>query len=258
MVEYNDELSAETERAYQMAEIIRQRSQTIAALNLRAGDRVVDVGCGPGLLTREIALAVGESGYVLGIDVSESMLNLARRRSNDLTQIELKNNSADTISAPDNSFDAVTCTQLLLYLPNVAETIQEMARVLKPGGRIAIIETDWRNVLFECDDQPFMRRLFASWEASLASPYLPGKLQALLSDAGFWGIKVEAIPIINTSYLLDNYSGQMVAYSLRESKKNGTLTDQQAEAFVAELKQRSAENRYFFCVNRFLFTAVKY
>lgn len=257
MVEYDEELAAETERTYLMPEIVRQRAQTIAALNLRAGERVLDMGCGMGLLTRELALAVGPQGHVLGIDNSQPMLTLAERRCSDLPHIKLMNGSADAIPQPDNSFDAITCTQLLLYLPNVAQTIQEMHRLLKPGGRIAIIETDWRNVLLECDDQPFMRQLFAAWEASIASPNLPGQLEAHLITAGFIAVKVDAIPLINTSYLLDNYSGQMVAYSLRVGQNSGAVTAAQADRFVAELKQRSAEHRYFFCVNRFLFTAVK-
>ena len=76
MVEYNDELSAETERAYQMAEIIRQRSQTIAALNLRAGDRVVDVGCGPGFFPR-LLMDKGFKGQVSGCDFSAQAISLS-------------------------------------------------------------------------------------------------------------------------------------------------------------------------------------
>ncbi len=257
MVEYDEELAAETERTYLMPEIVRQRAQTIAALNLRAGERVLDMGCGMGLLTRELALAVGPTGYVLGIDNSRPMLALAQRRCGDLGQIELKEGSVTAIPEPDNGLDAIACTQLLLYLPDVAQTIQEMHRVLKPGGRVAIVETDWRNVLLECDDQPFMRQLFAEWESSIPSPHLPGQLEALLVAAKFSAIQVEAIPLINTSYLLDSYSGQMVEYSLRVGQTAGKITAEQAERFKTELKQRSADHRYFFCVNRFLFTAVK-
>ncbi len=257
MVDYDEELAAETERVYLMPEIVRQRAKTIEALNLRAGEQVLDIGCGMGLLTRELALAVGPTGSVLGIDNSQPMLALAERRCADLPYIELKNESADAIPQADSSFDAIACTQLLLYLPNVAQTIQEMHRLLKPGGRIAIVETDWRNVLLECDDQPFMRQLFAAWEESIASPHLPGQLESHLITAGFSAVKVDAIPLLNTSYLLDNYSGQMVAYSLRVGRKSGAVTAAQADNFLAELKQRSAEHRYFFCVNRFLFTAIK-
>ncbi|MEM7336964.1 MAG: methyltransferase domain-containing protein, partial [Chloroflexota bacterium] len=176
MIEYDEQLSKETERGYLMPEIVNQRSRTMEALQLRAGEHVLDVGCGMGLLARDLALAVGENGRILGIDNSPSMIRLAKKRCVDFPQIELKEASVTQLSEPDNSFDVITCAQLLLYLPNVVQAIAEMHRVLKKGGRIAIVETDWRGVVFNTMDEALTRSLFEAWEASVPSPHLPGQL----------------------------------------------------------------------------------
>lgn len=257
MIEYDKKLAEETERNYLMPEIVRQRSQTLAALQLQAGEQVLDVGCGMGLLTRDLALAVGKTGRVVGIDKSSAMLDLARRRCQSFAQVAFKEQSVETLHEPTDSYDAVTCTQLLLYLPDAPAALAEMYRVLRPGGRIAIIETDWRGTLFNSDDQGFVRRLLANWEASVPSPHLPGQLGHLLKRLGFTAVSVIAIPIINTSYIPDNYSANLSHFMIDQQLVDGLITQAEADGWIAELKERSKNGRYFFCVNRFLFTAVK-
>lgn len=256
-LEYDAQLAADTERNYLMPEIVQQRSQTLAALHLQAGEQVLDVGCGMGLLTRDIALAVGQTGGVVGIDNSAAMLALAQQRCATFPQVCFKEQSVTHLQEPSNHYDALTCTQLLLYLPDVVAAIKEMWRVLRPGGRIAIVETDWHGTLFNSDDQAFMRQLFANWEASIPSPYLPGRLRGLLLGQGFTAVSVTAIPLINTSFLPDNYSASMAHFMTRTQVAAGQITQAQADSWLAELQKRSDNGRYFFCVNRFLFTAVK-
>ena len=170
MVEYDERLAVDTERGYMMPEIVMTRARTMTALQIQAGERVLDVGCGMGLMTREVALAVGPEGRVVGVDSSEPMLSLARRRCADQPHVELVNSSATTLEMPDDSFDVVVCMQLLLYLPDVVAALREFRRVLGPAGRIAIIETDWRSTLLNASDQETTRHLLDSWEASVASP----------------------------------------------------------------------------------------
>ncbi len=257
MVEYDEHLARLTERGYLMPEIAFQRSRTMTALNLQAGQHVLDVGCGMGLMTQDLALAVGTSGRVIGVDNSEPMLKLARKRCHDLPQVKLRAGSVDKLADEDNSYDAAVCAQLLLYLDDVPEVLSELHRVLKPGGRIAVVETDWRHVLFNTHDDQFTQRLFADWEASVPSPHLPMQLRKLLLESGFAAVSVEAIPIINTCYLADNYSTGMVEYMLRSQLEAGSITQAKADAYVADLQMRSENNDYFFCINRFLFSAIK-
>ena len=256
MVEYDEQFAQATERSYLMPEIINQRVRTLNALQLQAGEKVLDVGCGMGLLTRDMALAVGSSGQVTGVDVSRPMLDLARARCASLPQVTLHEESALSLSEPDLCYDVVTCTQLLLYLSDVRGALAEMYRVLKPQGRIAVVETDWRSVVFNTADPDFTQRLFEQWEASIPSPHLPAKLRGLLHDAGFTNVRAEAIPIMNTSYVPDNYSVGMVHHVLHNQVETGVVSQEKADGYLAGLKALSDSNKYFFCVNRFLFTAL--
>ena len=101
MIEYDEKAARATERSYLSPEIVRQRLCTLAVLALRAGEHGLDVGCGPGLLAHDMALQVGTSGRVAGIDKSEAMLKLARQRCAHLSQVKLSQGEAENLSADD-------------------------------------------------------------------------------------------------------------------------------------------------------------
>lgn len=160
----------------------------------------LDVGCGTGSLTAEMASLVSKNGLVHGIDYSADLLAIAHQRCNAINQIKLSQASAEELPVADNSFDTVTCTQVLLYVENADKAIQELYRVLKPGGRIAIIETDWRGLVLNSSDDAMTRRIISAFPLEVPQPNLPPTMPSRLADAGFVGIKASAIPIIN----LDN------------------------------------------------------
>ena len=87
MVEYDEKAAREIERSYIAPEIVLQRSRTLEALALHSGEYVLDAGCGTGLLTQELAMAVGSGGWVVGVDNSPAMLELATQRCQGLPQV---------------------------------------------------------------------------------------------------------------------------------------------------------------------------
>lgn len=106
-----------------------------AAAELRPGQRVLDVACGTGVLTRAAALHTGPSGVVIGLDLSPRMLAVAARLSPTLTWQE---GSAEQLPFPDESFDAVVSQFGLMFVSDPTLALREMMRVLKPGGRLAV------------------------------------------------------------------------------------------------------------------------
>jgi ubiquinone/menaquinone biosynthesis C-methylase UbiE len=103
--------------------------------------RVLDVAAGTGESTVMAARRVGPSGYVLGVDVSESMLNVAAEtaRKEGITSIETQVMSADTLTLDADSFDAVICRIALMLFPNPLKALTEMRRVAKTKGKVAVI-----------------------------------------------------------------------------------------------------------------------
>lgn len=254
---YDSKAARATERSYLNPEIISQRVRTIEALALRAGERVLDAGCGPGLLAEQMAIAVGGKGQVVGVDYSQDMLDLANQRCSKLDNVQLQQGSVEALEFEDNSFDVVTCTQTLLYVKNVDLAIDEIQRVLKPGGRVAILETDWRGVVLNNQDDVLTRKIFDAWDNTVESPNLPVKLGPMLRARRFNAIRVEAIPIINASDTENNYSSGMFKWLTKNAVKQGVVSEQECDLWMQQIRQLAEQDAQFFCVNRFLFTAVK-
>ena len=99
------------------------------------GQSVLDVACGTGIVTRTAADRVGPEGEVVGLDLNEAMLTVARRVRSDLTW---RQGDAAALPFPDGSFDAVLCQMALMFFPDRPAALQEMARVAVPGGFVAL------------------------------------------------------------------------------------------------------------------------
>jgi ubiquinone/menaquinone biosynthesis C-methylase UbiE len=107
----------------------------IEAPNLRQGERVLDVACGTGIAARLAAERVAPNGTVVGIDPHPGMLEAARRTSGD---VEWKQGAAEDLPLSDGSFDAVVCSLGFQFFADKGKALEEMGRVLTPGGRLAL------------------------------------------------------------------------------------------------------------------------
>lgn len=254
---YNEEESKRTERAYLSPEIEFQRERTLEIIDPQQGERIVDVGCGPGLLIHELAPAVGDAGHIIGIDSSSAMLELARIRCAQLSNVEFVECDATDLAVGDASADVVACTQVLLYVVDVERALEEIFRVLKPGGRAIIMETDWRSTVLHSYYEDLTEKIIEAWDRAVPSPRLPPRLGPLLRQKGFTSVETEAIPLVSTDCTPDGFSMAMMAQSAEAACEQGIITKAEAKSWLEELIQQGADDAYFFCVNRFLFLALK-
>ncbi len=107
----------------------------VAAGEIHSGQRVLDVACGTGVLSREIVATVGPAGLVAGIDPDAGMLAVARRSA---SSVAWQSGSADALPYPDASFDAVVSQFGMMFFPDRIKAAIEMWRVLRPGGKLAV------------------------------------------------------------------------------------------------------------------------
>lgn len=145
---------------------------------VREGQRVLDVGCGTGEQVRILARQVGPSGRVVGLDLSPRMLAVAEAKvaaSPWAGRVELRQGDALCLPFPDGDFDAVTCAFALRNVADLDAALREMCRVLRPGGRVTILELS--------HPHPFVRRPFLFYFERVvpllgrwASRRLPGRL----------------------------------------------------------------------------------
>jgi arsenite methyltransferase len=257
---FDQDASRKLEATYQTPDVIAQRAATLHVLALQAGERVVDVGSGPGLLAAEMATQVGSDGRVIGLDLSDSMLALSRQRSADLGVSScLSFLKADAVRLPfaDNMFDAAVSTQVFEYVPDVPAALGELHRVLRPGGRVLILDTDWDSLVWAAGDQARMQRLLEAWVERFADPHLPRSLAWQLRGAGFQLERREVLVLFNPEYDPNTYSvanGQIMADF---AVSQGRMPREEAEAWMGELQRLGGQGRYFFSLNRYLFLATK-
>jgi ubiquinone/menaquinone biosynthesis C-methylase UbiE len=114
---------------------------------IQAGDRVLDVACGTGLVTFRAAVSIGSSGRVVGTDISGRMIEAARELAdrNGHSQVEFQRCDAESLLVDDESFDVALSALGLMYVPDPDQALTEMRRALVPGGRAAAAVWGQRN-----------------------------------------------------------------------------------------------------------------
>lgn len=200
----------------------------IELAGLRSGERVLDVACGTGVVTRLAAERVGPTGKVTGLDINKEMLAAARAQAAPAT-IEWVEGSALAIPLPDESVDAVLCQQGLQFFPDRATALREMRRVLVLGGRLAL--SVWQSVdrqpAFHALEQALARRVGA--QRAALPPFSFGDreaLRAVVTGAGFREVRVRA-EIKTTRFPSPQHFVQVVAAGAPSML--GALTEQGAD-----------------------------
>ena len=123
----------------------RYRKRAISLLALRGNERVLDVGCGTGVLTRLIAQRLtGADACAVGLDAAPKMIGVARRRASGLPRLRFDVGVAESLAYPDASFDSAVSTFFFHHIDAELKrrSLAELLRVLKPGGRLVIVDVD--------------------------------------------------------------------------------------------------------------------
>ena len=117
-------------------------TKLVVAAGVRPGDRVLDVGCGPGYFARMLARTVGSKGSVAGIDAAPEMIEYAARKASRLANCSFQAGSAEALPFPDASFDVVVSSLVMHHLPADVrlQAAREMRRVLRPGGTLLLAD----------------------------------------------------------------------------------------------------------------------
>lgn len=164
----------------------------LEAAGLRAGERVLDIACGTGVVARRAAEQVGRTGSVAGLDLSPGMLEIARASTAD---IDWHEGDAAALPLPDGAFDVVVSSLGMQFVEDKQSAFREMHRVLAPGGRVAIATVGPTPPLFAVLEQALARHVspeVASFMRAVFSLYEPEQLKTLATDAGFDDIDVRS------------------------------------------------------------------
>ena len=186
-----DERVARYERMFQWRD---GHAAMLEPLDLGAGSRVLDYGCGPGAVVLGMAGMVGPGGRAYGVDLNARFVADATRRAEGVDNVSyhLLEGGSDNgrIPLPDGAVDRLLCKNVLEYVPDVRATLAEFHRVLEPGGRLLLIDSDWGFVVVEPWGRANTERFFRAASPAFKTPEIGRTLRSEVLEASFEDVEV--------------------------------------------------------------------
>jgi SAM-dependent methyltransferase len=237
----------------QMFEWRPQNAPLLEPARLEPGQVVVDYGCGPGGLAVELARRVAPTGHVHGVDLNRVFLERAEARAKrEGVDSLLTWHRCDGEKIPlDAAFaDRLVCKNVMEYVPDVAATLSEFRRVLRPGGIAHVIDSDWGLFAVEPLGAERMAELFAAAAPAYRTPHIGRKLFGALRAAGFSDVKVQILASADTKGRMSPIVFNMLGYA----RASGRLPAATLDALVRDLKQSLADGTFLLILPQFLVT----
>lgn len=235
------------------------KRRTYELMEVQAGHRVLDLGCGPGSDTIPLADLVGDTGQVHGADFDPEMVEEANARATAAGLDErVRHRQADAAELPfdDDFFDACRSERLFQHLPDPAAGLAEMIRVTGPGGRMVVLDTDYGSVSIASEVPEVERRVAEHYRSMMNSPFAARLLYRSFKAAGLDDVSVEIVPVrlddlgvFSQAFLLDRV--------VREVEEAGLVTNDQVRRFCADLEQAAEIDGFFASVQLLLVSGRK-
>lgn len=179
---------------------VAARDAYLELLGVAPGERALDVGCGSGAVLRELARRVSPDGHAVGLDPSPALLAVARELAEQeglAKLVDFREGDARSLPFSDAEFDVVLAVTTLSHVPDGERAIPELARVVRPGGRVGVFDLDGDSLMIAHPDRALTRRIVGAWsDHSLVDGWLGRRLAGLLAEAGLDGVRVRAFTAI--------------------------------------------------------------
>ncbi|MDU8927010.1 methyltransferase domain-containing protein, partial [Alisedimentitalea sp. MJ-SS2] len=206
------------------------------------------------LIAKEMKEVVGPEGRVCGVDTSPQMIAMAQGLC---PGGEFALGSATDLPFEDGVFDAVTAAQLFCFVHEPDRAVEEMYRVVKPGGRVVILDTDWESLIWNCRNQDLMKRAIAMLTGPYADPSVPRTLSRRLRNAGFTVTKRRSFAVLNWEMDPETYAQQTAGFIKSMMAASNEFTEGDWVEWEADQRGTDEAGEFMFSLNRFIFSAEK-
>jgi len=227
-----------------------------AELRIEPGMRLLDIGCGAGDDSRRLAGLVGASGEVVGVDISEAMITVARQRAEGSgLPVSFHVGDAMQLDLPTESFDGVRCERLLIHVPDPQVVLGEMVRVTRPGGRVVVVDMDFDNVAIDLPDvdPAFLRRAVHGVCDALANGWIGRQLPRLFREAKLEDVTYRAAVLAFPW----EFVRHLVPGLLVGAVAAGSITADEADALVEAAARAEADGGLYFGVPFYIVSGTK-
>ena len=217
------------------------RAEAAKRLNLTAGLKVLDIGCGIGGATFPIAEIIGPTGLAAGVDISTALIEVAKCRAGNRPGLEFRVGEAGAIPYPNAFFDVARTERVFLYVPDRLAAIHEMKRVVKPGGHLSLIDTDLDSTAIYSKKPALTRKLTSVVAASVPNPNSGRELPGLARQAGLKNIQTETFAVRSVHEFL----GRVMDGALAKAVENGIVPRSEVDEWLAEQASLDACGDFF-------------
>lgn len=225
----------------------KMRRACFAAAKVSSGMSVLEIGCGTGVVARELAGLTGPSGRVVGIDVSPGLLSYARNRpSTENANIEYMLGNAYSLSFPDGYFDASCSVTLFAHLHNIEQVVREMLRVTR--NTIMLLDQDYQTLVFENSNTALTRKILQhGGDYNVLDGWCGRKLPGLLVRHDVKN--VQCWPFVYSERDSHSYLITIAERFAALASRHGVVTEDEAKGWLQELYDRGTNGTFYASLN---------
>jgi ubiquinone/menaquinone biosynthesis C-methylase UbiE len=250
--------------AIQMAAFLEERSSAMdmrdvnqklsEVLNGKPGEQLLEVGCGSGVICRLVLPFILPSGIVTGLDISPDMSAEAIRYTQSAgmqSSVAFSAGTAESLPYPEASFDGAWAARLLLHVANPVRVIVEMARVVRPGGWVVVMDWDYETVTVDHPDRDLTRRVLHWRTDHHGGDNWSGRaLWRWMRLAGLQRITVH--PYVSIAHSELDSLTQSLWRAAKGAYEGGAISAMEQDAWVQELRARIQSELFFASINYFI------